>query len=909
MRLLILFCGVIVLGGPAVRSDELPANRWVKIAEDDLGDRQCRGPALLYVPPLKRFLVALGVQTRFDREPTPPYSELTLSLDDRAWLNWFPKGKDWGPRTGPADRAPSLGQYGSGLVEKDGILRPHLRGGTGICVWQQYCWDSDRNKAIFYAWCGSRHEEPMQLLEYDPLERTWRKLSPKNNPLRPNLPAVELEGYSPHWHWGSLCYDPVNKEVLLFGGASVITERGDPGTWVYSIAENRWTQVAQGNERINRLRERAEGLRRRAHRVVTSCRNRYYHTELAESAARKLAELIEGILAAREVEKLAAEVTGAKEKVEGHESRQLERAAMELAAAGDGCRALLNAVDAGVDVEAIRAAEGLEDRLRRAAACLSSQPPPRCCSRMAYDPTSRRIILFGGTQLDRCLADTWIYDPATRTWEQRWPHLSPTPRHMHTMLHLPQSGRLVLVGGWQSRFEVHTPLVPEAWAYDVAADEWRLLRRWESKLTERGGPFEAVHYHGPANNVVNFAVSEDDVVLMQRRATTWACRLELDRAAPAEAEAGVPPGTERLLAATEEERSTGWYDAAPVPDPEAVAARLKELPLNKWIKALDGGRLRPTYAYSTIAMDADRDEILIWAGGHSTSHGTEVTRYSLSTGRWHIDYPPQLSMSYNRTIWGHNYAYGFRPWMPRHPWMAYAYDPVACRLVLARTTGPLTLTFDPDEGDFDRPRIALPPGGGAQANRMCSTPDGVVLWTTGGRLFRLNWQTHSWIELLTKGTSLPQAGFNDGMAYDTRRNRILLLLSRPKGKVLCCDPAAGSLVDVQAGGTENAPAYFREFEYVPNADIVFDMMGAAYDVATNAWARLIIDTTELLEGFHRKHGMPTAAQNAQGLVYDPKRGLLWAVNGYGRSRGVFVMKLKKQSASKGAAAQPAGGGG
>ena len=43
---------------------------------------------------------------------------------------------------------------------------------------------------------------------------------------------------------------------------------------------------------------------------------------------------------------------------------------------------------------------------------------------------------------------------------------------------------------------------------------------------------------------------------------------------------------------------------------------------------------------------------------------------------------------------------------------------------------------------------------------------------------------------------------------------------------------------------------------------------------------------------------PAAASNSHGLAYDPKRDLLWAVNGYGSTRGVFVMKLDPAQAGR-----------
>lgn len=40
-----------------------------------------------------------------------------------------------------------------------------------------------------------------------------------------------------------MAYDGHNKQFVLFGGGNVQSERGDPGTWAYSPAKNTWTQL------------------------------------------------------------------------------------------------------------------------------------------------------------------------------------------------------------------------------------------------------------------------------------------------------------------------------------------------------------------------------------------------------------------------------------------------------------------------------------------------------------------------------------------------------------------------------------------------------------------------------------------------------------------------------------------
>jgi len=123
----------------------------------------------------------------------------------------------------------------------------------------------------------------------------------ENNPVAARLPGAPVETGSA-LHWGALCYDPVNREVLLFGGASTITERGDAGTWTYRIADKAWRRVARGTEAMRALHARAEALRSKAHHLLTACRNRYYRTERAEDAKQALPALLRSALDRAETE-------------------------------------------------------------------------------------------------------------------------------------------------------------------------------------------------------------------------------------------------------------------------------------------------------------------------------------------------------------------------------------------------------------------------------------------------------------------------------------------------------------------------------------------------------------------------------------------------------------------------------
>src|SRR5207253_4233666 len=89
-----------------------------------------------------------------------------------------------------------------------------------------YDYDPVGKRFIFYA-RGTT-------FSFDPAERTWRDLKPDTHPLK-DTGGILL--------WSSMCYDPVNKAMVLFGGGNVQSERGDPGTWVYDPAKNTWSQL------------------------------------------------------------------------------------------------------------------------------------------------------------------------------------------------------------------------------------------------------------------------------------------------------------------------------------------------------------------------------------------------------------------------------------------------------------------------------------------------------------------------------------------------------------------------------------------------------------------------------------------------------------------------------------------
>ena len=88
----------------------------------------------------------------------------------------------------------------------------------------------------------------------------------------------------------------------------------------------------------------------------------------------------------------------------------------------------------------------------------ASSPPARVRGAIAYDPASKQLVMFGGTDsADEFLGDTWTWNGAT--WTRRSPTTSPSPRTGARMAYDAASGQLILFGGYAG-----TPL-SDTWSW------------------------------------------------------------------------------------------------------------------------------------------------------------------------------------------------------------------------------------------------------------------------------------------------------------------------------------------------------------------------------------------------------------------------------------------------------------
>jgi len=825
---------------------ELAANEWVKVEAHGAARRY--GGALVWLPAEKSFVLTMGAVGAWDDHGPFCYDEQTFSLESRVWSNRFPEGKGWKPEIGPCD-APKLPHFGYRL--KDG--RIGLWEG-GFVAYFQYLFDTDRNRLVAYV-----HN---RLIEYDPAARAWKELAP-------GTPSGAEQGL---W-WGSLCYDAHNKEYVLFGGNNGPSEFNDTRTWAYSVAKNEWKRLDCGSETVKGLCARAKALRLEGAALHGAYCNRGFKSELAENAKVGLAEAAKRLAAG--IETLKKDLAG---KGADYQKLQCERAAAELVPAAE----LAGKLGDAADPAAIKSALALSRALWRAECALMSEPPPRAYSQMVYDPATKSMVMFGGDRLDMLYGDTWVYDCAKRSWQERRPELAPAPRAGQAFLFLPKSRKLLLLGGYKLDADtgywgpLYKQLPMQAWTYDVAADKWTLVKDW-------GKPYPA--FMGSKGAGLVAAAGEDDVVLTfgserlgeRGTAVTLACKVDVTQAdAAGAAKAGTKPGAVEWRVGPYD---PDWYLEGAAPDEAAFQAKLKELPANTWatVTGKDTRFPRQNRDWGTSVYDPDRQAIYRWSGGHSAHCGSDIPVFSMRAGKYHIKYPPAFPLEGIGSCGSQPSRMTFmaQPWISAHTYHSYAYDPVSRRMICCGHNS-FSFAYDPESGAWSH----KPQPKGMREDcfytlTLCSTPKGPYAWTKFGTLFRYEGAKDDWSEVKVAGEKLVGTSCDaSGMCYDSKRDRLIMTGAGFKGDLMAVDLKTLTAAKLGPKGMAGAAAggiFWRESCYDEANDLVVvtvspkDKPWPVYDCARNAWVAL------------RLSGSPGFGCS-NGLMYDPLRKLVLGVD-------------------------------
>ena len=821
------------------------ANTWVKIGE--AGGRLF--PMLFYNAPSNSFVVGLGGGNSDVEE---------LDLVSGRW-----------------QRQPTTVVGGGKPI--------YVQDGRAASAFFQYATVPEMNKVFVYAWNRTS--------SYDPASRQWEDL--KAAPSPGDHDGSYFQGTpgglnaKHNAFWSALCWDPVNHEVLLSGGRSA--ERGGaPGTWAYTPASNSWRKLEFGTLEEMSVLAKANALVRSVWLLLSAARGRYF---IAETEAEAKADLM---ARATEVTDGITELVGAL-KGTPRALQALGDAAVELKKANAG-------LGGKISRETLLTLAGAHRLVEAAVRDLAVEPPARMDAQMAYDAASKKIVLFGGDGGDRMYADTWVYDCATRQWEQRTPAVVPPPRAGAAVLHLPKSGKILLAGGYTSGFmnfkdEPHMVLgryepVNDMWTYDVTANQWALLWRAEAQQGPAGIPVSRGVYGIPA--AWPAAVNTDDVVVVfgagdKATSATWACRVDATKTIDA-GTYGVAAGTVTMNRSTILPEA---FEKAATPDRTAEDAFLASLPVNSWQKfkcPLDA----PCRDWGSTMYDPTRHQMLYWGGGHVSYHLTDVNHFSLAAGVWTSSYTPEWTRLGGFGGLG-TVTFNNRPDIPVHAYRFYTYDVRSDRLVFS--FGGLTRTYSVAERDWD-PQVVKNPFRTSHFNEVVTaTPHGAVIWTDNpGKLWLWDGATRSWSALPMK-VKLPEP-YSDrsGMCYDAKRDCVWISdgNASPMRKY---DFKTGDIAEFTGLPTTalNAKMFnIREMAYVADQDLIFiadcgrgllrdgklAKAEVVFDPESGKWSWAAIANPTM------GHGWGT------GLAYDP----LYKVLLNSDSGTVTVLKLDRRTA-------------
>ncbi len=674
-------------------------------------------------------------------------------------------------------------------------------------------------------------------------------------------------------NWHTMALDPGKRRLVVVGSEQLPGGVGWSRTVVYDIASGKWSRLSPPDAKIAKEHKELVAATEMLIELIGRTRLAWYRDP-------------KGIGTVAEISALQ-ERCARLSKMSG------------MAGFKDDLSAYDKLISAKKTLDALKFARALQSRIEARAEAQYPVPPCRRNSPLVYDARNKCMVLFGGDHEDYQTNDTWILDLEKDAWRRARPKTAPGPRAGHALAYLPKSGRIAMYGGYvplDSPSYGYGPrwakLLPiQVWIYDVGEERWDLVTSWAP--AKDGATRPAYHgfffgqYAGNFSAALLASDAEDCVVLTTETAT-WGMKI-----APTATDAA---GTTKM-ATTPNQRlyRKGIFRAAycEVPDPPPNT-NLDKLPANRFVKLppppRDVCRQCRARPYSSVIWDPDRDQILLWGGGHCIRSENPPIHYSPVSGRMVEGYDQQESYSVNGAIGS---TLMNRPWVPGHSYNKYAYDPKSKMMVASCAE---VYVYDPSRMDWRRSGPVKRPRDKFRVHAFISTKHGAVALATARRgrplgLWLLDLEK-GWTELVKPG-QIPR--FTGG-AYDGKRDR--LILGYPGGWK---KPGDGGLVafhfegrriekltpaNAELGGLVDA----SEATYVAHADwmIVGEPYVAgegkdarkyvrAYDCAGNRWILLDID------------GFPPGRLYNQGWMYDAKRKLVYVADA--NRWGVWALRL------------------
>jgi hypothetical protein len=605
------------------------SGQWVKVNEGKTGER--RGSTVVYVPELKQMLLVGAAKG----------APFVQAFD--------PETKSWGT-------------FSEAEPFKSDLNNPSKQ----PAFTYQTAYDPG-TKTIYCLSCGN------VLYAFHTVDKTWK-----------TFPAApELEDLA----WQTLACDPVGKQLVVVGAEKKGDRLGWSRTVVYDIAAGKWQRLEVADAAVVKEHKELVAATESLIDLIGRIRLAWFRDPKGVGSDAERAALLERCAALKNVP-------------------QMGRFAAEI-------DQIIELVDAKKTLDALKAARACQRKVEEVAEGQYPVPCSRRNSPLVYDQKNRAFVLFGGDHQDYLMNDTWVLDLEKKGWRRARPDLAPSPRAGHALVVLPGCGKLALYEGYlQSNntdyaagpYSLITPV--QLWLYDLKTDHWDLAGSWAAPdKGDKGDPSGIApvgyFYGGEGNNLFSApalaADAADRLVLAgtdtkevgwcrwKRAATTWMLQLGPTRMdAAARAKLGTE-ANQRLYRVSPFRAE--FCEVAEVPKDTG----LENLPPNQWVKLpapprnpCQGCRGRD---WSTSIWDPDRDEILLWGGGHCVRSASTVAHYSPVSGRivegfdadesYGSNTPADGTLALDSSVLG-------RPWISIHNYKHYAYDPKSKLMVAGR---------------------------------------------------------------------------------------------------------------------------------------------------------------------------------------------------------------------------------
>ncbi len=718
-----------------------------------------------------------------------------------------------------------------------------------------------------------------ELFTFSLTEKKWTK----------HKPAPELAGLS----WQAMACDTAGKRLVVVGSDKKAGNIGWTRTVLYDIAAGKWSPLALPDAKVVKAHKELVAATEATIDLVGRTRLAWYRDPAGVGTAAELEALAERAAKLGALPQMGAFKADV-EKVAG-------------------------LIKSKKTLEALRAARAMQRKLEDAAFKQYPVPPSRRNSPLVCDAGNKACVLFGGDHEDYLMNDTWVLDLAGKSWRRAGPDKAPAPRGGHALAYLPRSGRIALYEGYQQTSSGdygaigYWPRSPrELWLYDVKAGRWDLAGSWPlPKGADASTPAPCGFFYGYAAQCFSppalAADAGDRLVLAAHTSTAWFWRWKKQPAQtwvmqvdPARCDAA---GRDKLGAAPNSRRYRVRSFVASYCEVEATPkpTNLDKLPANRWVQLpapprnpCRGCRQRD---WGTYVWDSDREQILVWGGGHCVRSGSVVAHYSPASGRmvegYNVDEP-----------YGANGGGGFdssvmnRPWISTHNYNHYAYDP-KCKLMVT-TRGYL---YDPERMDWLRTEPMKRPFTFRWGSTLAeTTPHGAVAWAqkAGGGGFGL-WlfdRDKGWTDLKPAGKLRGLYCDSEGACYDSKRDRLLMGYGggygkKGDGRVTFFDFKTRVVDDLKPGNAElGKMRNTREMVYVPEADVV--LFGSdPYRVGGGRKGRTL---TRVYDCEKNKYFLLDAGSvaygHSTGWMYDAKRKTAYVITCRG---AIWAMRIDAKS--------------